>query len=234
MPRQCGLYPPPPYLYPQMRALIATFQCDPEIKKKYLPPEIKPLRSADLIFFSEYKETSIGPYNENLIMLSVKYKKIRGFYVFNIYVTTDEAMAAGREIWGYPKKICDIKVSPLQDGKIQGSLTRKGIKFLDVEIELLDEPPRMDPKDMLESVALLNLKIIPDVADNSKPLYRQFTATYLKYDNFTQKSGAKVNFINSTYSKYDICDEILKDANKDLSGFYIQCDMTLPNGELLE
>ena len=235
MPHQCGLFPPPPYQYPQMRAIISLFQTPLEIKKKYIPPDFKPLRTSDVLFITEYADTTIGPYNESLIMLTCRHKQKMGLFVLNIYVTTDDALCAGREIWGYPKKIADINLSALKDKKVQGSLTRRGVKFLDMEIEVSDEPPKLDPKATLESLMpLYNLKIIPDIADNMKPVLRQKTATYLKFNDFTTKMSAKVNFVKTEYSKYDICHEILQHANTDLTAFYVQCDMTLPNGVVLE
>lgn len=235
MPRQCGLFPPPPYKYPRMRAIIALFQCAPGVKEKYLPPEFIPIEYGfDTIFITEYPDSTIGPYNENLILLNCEYKGIPGSFVFNIYVDSDEALTAGREIWGYPKKMCDIKLSPVQDGKVRGTLTRKGITFLDVEINVLDKPPGMNPKGMMENMPLYNLKFIPDVQDNTKFALRQLTETNLKYESFHEKRGATTSYIKTEYSKYDICHEILKDANKNLGGFYVVCDQILPNGRILE
>lgn len=239
MPRQCGLYPPPPYYYTKMRALILLFQCAHGVKEKFLPPELEPIEYGfDAIFFSDYPDSTVGPYFENLIILNCKYKDTIGAFVFNIYVTTDEALTAGREIWGYPKKICDIKLSPLEEKNgqkiVNASLTRKGITFLDVEAEVINKPPGMDPKGMIENMPLFNLKLIPDVADNTKFALRQLTQTNLSWDNFLINLGAKTNHITSKVSGYDICHEILKDANKQLGGFYIECDQILPNGILLE
>ncbi len=234
MPRQCGLYPPPPYKYPHARVLMVLVQCPFDIKKNYLPPELEPGKGFDIIVFAEYPDSTIGPYYENLILLNCSYKKKIGSFVFNIYVDSDEALTAGREIWGYPKKICDINLSPIQDNKLKGTLTRKGIQFLDVEVELTDKPLAMDPKTTIGSMPLYNLKIIPDVADNSKPILRQLTATYLEYGDFYKTASGKTSHVKSEYSQYDICHEILKDANINLGAFYLEGDVILPNGQLLE
>lgn len=239
MPRQNGLFPPPPYKYPNMRAIVVLFQCSPGIKEKYLPPELEPIEYGfDAIFISDYPDSSVGPYFENLIVLNCKYKDQPGAFVFNIYVTTEEALTAGREIWGYPKKLCDIKLSQIEekDGRktIYGSLTRKDITFLEVELNVLDDPPGMDPQGMIENMPLYNLKLIPDVSSNSTPALRQLTETNMKYENFTKQFGAETNYVKSKYSKYDICHELLKDANTNLGGFYIECTQILPNGKILE
>jgi hypothetical protein len=214
MPRQCGLYPPPPYEYSHIRAMIVFFQCPPDVKEKYLPPELDSDKSMDSIFIAEYPDTTIGPYNESLILLSCKHKRKIGSYVFSIYVDSDEALAAGREIWGYPKKFCEIKLSPIQNNKVQGTLNRKGMSILDVEVEIMDEAPQLDP--------------------NSKPALRQLTANLVDYGEFYEVLKVKTNYIKSQNSQYDLCYEILKDANKTIGGLYGEYDLTLPLGKVID
>ncbi len=220
MPRFNGLYPPPPYEYPKMRAMVVLFQCAEGVKETFLPPELKPVEYGfDCIFFSEYPDSSIGPYMENLILLNCTHKETNGLFVANIYVDSDEALTAGREIWGYPKKMCDIKLSPITKKTVKGSLTRRNITFLEVEVKLFDEPPGMDPKAMIENMPLFNLKMIPDVANNKIPALRQITQTDMKWNNFTKKLGAMTLSIKTQYSEYDICHEFINDSNKNLGGF---------------
>ncbi|MHA1264180.1 MAG: acetoacetate decarboxylase family protein [Candidatus Helarchaeota archaeon] len=233
MPHQCGLYPPPPYIYHNMRAILAVIQCKPGIKEKYLPPEFEPIEyGIDVIFIVEYPESSLGPYNESLILLYCSYKGKPGAFVLNIYVDSEEALTAGREVYGYPKKMCDIKLSPIRNNKIRGTLTRKGITFLDIEVELTNKPPGMSPSDMIANMPLYNLKLIPDVADNSKPVLRQLTETVLSW-NVHRQVGANTKYLKTKYSKFDICHEVLKDATFNRGAFYVECDQTLPNGRVL-
>ncbi|MHA1336831.1 MAG: acetoacetate decarboxylase family protein [Promethearchaeota archaeon] len=233
MPFQCGLYPPPPYIYKNMRAILVIFQCSSEIKRQFIPPEFEPVDGFDILFITEYPESSIGPYNESLILLYCNYKGNPGAYVANIYVDSEEALTAGREIWGYPKKLCEISLSPIIDNKVKGTLKRKGIKFLEVEIELLNRPPGMNPRDMVAGLPLYNLKLIPDVADNSKPALRQCTETVLSWE-VHNAIGAHTLYINTEYSKYDICHKIFEDAFKNMGATYVECDQTLPNGRKLD
>lgn len=234
MPRQCGLYPPPPYIYPGMRGILVILQCKPGIKKKYLPPEFEPIDyGLDLVFITEYPESNLGPYNESVIMLNCTYKGNPGAFVFNIYVDSEEALTAGREVYGYPKKMCNIKLSEIQNNKVKGSLTRKGKTFLEVEVELTKRAPGMDPSDMIANMPLYNLKIIPDVADNSKPQIRQPTSTTLAWDVHRQL-GANTIYFKTKYSQNDICHEVLKGARTNMGALYIEGDQTLPNGKVLE
>jgi len=234
MPRQCGLYPPPPYKYPHMRAIISMFQCPAELKKKYLPEDFEPMDLFDVAFITEYPDSTIGPYYENLILLYCSYKGDPGAYVFNIYVDSDIALAAGREIWGYPKKFCDMKLSELKDNKIQGSLTRMGITFLEIEAELGDRPPGIDIQRLIEILPIYNVKIIPDVADPTKPALRQVTKTILGIDAVHKQLGGTTTKFETKYSRFDICDEFIKESKKDLGSIYVEADMVLPPGIVLD
>lgn len=234
MPRQCGMYPPPPYFYPHMRSLVSLFQVERDFKKQFLPPEFEPLDLFDAIFIVEYPDSTIGPYNENLILLSCMYKNAPGLFVFNIYVDSDIALTAGREIWGYPKKICQIDLSQIENDRITGSLTRMGVKFLETQIELTDRPTGLDIPSLIQSMPIYNIKLIPNVDGGTIPALRQITSTVLGFGTQYRNNGAKTIYIKTEFSQFDICHEIIKNSKKDLGGFYIEADMTLPPGKLLE
>jgi hypothetical protein len=72
----------------------------------------------------EYRESTVGAYNEIALVIQVKRKgttpslfrlvrdirqqEEQAFWVVNLPVTTQEAMAAGFEIWGFPKYVTRI------------------------------------------------------------------------------------------------------------------------------
>jgi acetoacetate decarboxylase len=235
MPRQHGIYPPPPIIYRKARALALMFQCAPNLKKSYLPPELESIEgSLDTLIVVEYPETSIGPYNESLLLLSSTYNNKPGMYVFSIYVDDDVALTAGREIWGIPKKMAEIKLSKVKKNRINGTVSRKGKKIFDISADIMEDEPGLSPREMFKSLPFYNIKIIPDVADNTKPALRQLTETFIKIEDIYAQNGTMTKYIKSQPSKYDISDVILKDSIKDLGGFYAEFDMVLPNGKALE
>ncbi|MHA2392996.1 MAG: acetoacetate decarboxylase family protein [Promethearchaeota archaeon] len=235
MPRQYGIYPPPPIEYKNARAILLVFQCAPNLKKACLPPELDSIEKGfDNVLILEYPDTSIGPYNEALLLLNCNYKNKPGVFVFSIYVDDDVALTAGREIWGIPKKLAKIELSKIESNTIRGSVTRRGITILDINAEIMDTEPGLDPKEMFENLPFYNLKLIPDVANNSKPALRQLTETVLKIGKIHKQNGAIANHIKGNSSQYDISSKVLEDANKDLGGFYVEYDFTLPNGRVLE
>lgn len=111
-----------------------------------------------LVIF-EYRDTSIGPYNELALAVEIKRKGSSpstwgalvnarkqpdyGSTFLNLPVTTQSACAAGREIWGYPKYVVGIEtefseqaVHAVQQGELElragpaGWLETPGIPFV--------------------------------------------------------------------------------------------------------
>ncbi len=80
----------------------------------------------------EYRDTTIGPYNEVALAVEIKRRGTSpstwgalvnakgqpsyGSMFLNLPVTSESANAAGREIWGYPKYVVDIQTEFSEDG----------------------------------------------------------------------------------------------------------------------
>jgi hypothetical protein len=125
-------------------------------------------------------------------------------------------------------------LSEIKKNKIFGSTTRRGKKIFDIGAQITDSEPGLNPRDMFESLPFYNMKIIPDIADNTKPALRQLTETYLKIDKIHIQNGALSNYLKSQESQYDTSYRVLNDNMKDLGGFYAVYDCLLPNGKILE
>jgi len=107
----------------------------PEIVEQLLPPPLKPGRlPIAAAFIAVYPRTSFGlPYNEAALFLSAQYDNISGSYCLAMPVTNDIAMAGGREIFGFPKKIAQqIQLNQTGDKTI-GFVERNGVRFFELE-----------------------------------------------------------------------------------------------------
>ncbi|MCL4558725.1 MAG: acetoacetate decarboxylase family protein [Deltaproteobacteria bacterium] len=145
-----------PILYYDVSAFASSFTVPTRLIKGILPSkhmrpaEILPGRSVVTIAAFEYRDTSVGPYNEvgitipvlldpiiNLpvlpLLLEKRYKKL-GFYVHHLPVTTKVAHDAGREVWGYPKFIGEIAFED-KDSVLTMSLAEKGELILRVRLD---------------------------------------------------------------------------------------------------
>lgn len=95
--------------------VLIDYLTDAKSAVAFLPEGVTTFPIAELPGYSpvkqvwaHYRESSVGPYDEFIVLIPCLYKG--QMYVYNplIYVTTDEAMSSGREVGGYPKKIGDI------------------------------------------------------------------------------------------------------------------------------
>jgi acetoacetate decarboxylase len=109
MPPYAPLFPKPPYYYKNASLMIFKYETDasaarmiPDVLELPDPP------TAGLVFAS-YPSSNLGPYDEVVLFLDVIFKGRPLQFAAFLYVTSDAAMAAGREMGGYPKKIARIE-----------------------------------------------------------------------------------------------------------------------------
>ena len=110
MPVHAPLFPSPPYEYRDATLMIFEYVTDGELAARLVPEpvELSDPPKAGLVFAS-YPWSSLGPYDEVVLYQDAIYKGRSFRYATHLYVTTDVAMAAGREMGGYPKQIARIK-----------------------------------------------------------------------------------------------------------------------------
>lgn len=114
--------------------IFAFWLTKPEVVERLLPPPLKPvdlpLASA---FIANYPRTSFGlPYKEAALFLAAQYEQVPGSYCLAMPVTDDMAMAGGRELFGFPKKMAQIKLDGA-NGKFHGFVERNEVRFFDLE-----------------------------------------------------------------------------------------------------
>lgn len=152
-----------PILYRDGSVVGLMYRVAPEIVAPLVDEAFEPFTLmgkavVQLVVF-EYRDTSIGAYNEVALAVEVKRRGTKpstwgalvnakeqpdyGSYFLDLPVTTEGACAAGREIWGYPKYVVDIETSfsgerivARQAGEFEltvgaaGWLKTKGIPFV--------------------------------------------------------------------------------------------------------
>jgi acetoacetate decarboxylase len=105
-----SLYPPPPYRVNGAYALIGRFEVDSAKAVALLPPGVTPFDNPTqcLAWCALYNASNFGRYHEMLFLLRVKLESELRLYCPFIYVDSDAAMACGREVLGFPKKMADM------------------------------------------------------------------------------------------------------------------------------
>jgi acetoacetate decarboxylase len=106
----------------------------PEIIEKLLPPPLNPMNDPLVFcFVGNYPKTNFGlPYKESALFLGAEYEGELGFHCLSMPVTDDIAMAGGRELGGYPKKIAKINLEKDNNSCI-GWTERHGIRFMEIQ-----------------------------------------------------------------------------------------------------
>jgi len=134
---------------------VALFwETTPDVVKRLLPP---PLEPADFplvyAFIANYpKINATTPYKEAGLALACKYNGEVGFHCIAMPVTTDMAMALGREVYGYPKKMAQISFN-YGNGVVEGWAERHGVRFFQAKARLTGKPNASDAPAIISKYA---------------------------------------------------------------------------------
>lgn len=167
MPADAAAYQRPPFYYRGTRSISVAFETDLEAALEALPAPLGLSEPATAILsFYEYPWTTFGPYNEAILSLLVEHKGRPMNYIMHIAVTTEPPMLAGREIWGFPKKLAQIEFKNDRD-MICGTLERPaGIRLASAIVR----PER--PADNGHSASApppVSMRLIPSAEENGRP-----------------------------------------------------------------
>lgn len=86
------------------------------------------------LVFAKYRGGTLEPYNEVIVQVPCLYQGQLYLYVPSIYVTTDEALASGRELGGFPKKLATIGLDS-SGAQFTGSLERHGMRVASINFK---------------------------------------------------------------------------------------------------
>ena len=138
MPRSAPLVLPPPYRFPRSTGSFFLLDANPERLTEAISPDLKLLPGfSRRILFGVLRHEDVHAqcdpsgaqysYNEVLLAAFVREKGLSrigrmGLYPICLYVDDDTAMAAGREVYGFPKKMARIEL-----GAHETSVVRCGL-----------------------------------------------------------------------------------------------------------
>jgi len=219
-------YPRPPYHYVDAKLFLALFTPTEESIRALLPEPLRPSQmplAGILVGEMPCKET--GTFMEAGMLIQclfdnpeTKEEEVGVYFAYN-YVDTDVAQAAGREIWGYPRKRADISLDWKGD-TLTGTAKRDGVTLLKATCTLDDEG------EWIDSGPNINLKMIPCVTGEGYEM-AVLTAAHLTYDTRNGRSGdVEVEFNNGPrddFSKIQVESSFI--------GQYFDCDILLPAGK---
>jgi len=224
IPIQAPLYPEPPYKYPGARGVLIIYETEPNNIRKILP-DVLEVGDMPLAFLGvmEYPECiPLGPYNEAYLMVQAKCGDVSAWFDPFMWVTTEEALTAGREIWGFPKKMADIKVLQ-EEERVTGVVERKGVKI----IEAVVEPS--GPLEMPFEASIMTFKQMLR-GDGSGLDVKKVLLTINPLEIKKMMAGeGKIKFGKSKEDPVHILQ-----PKKLAASVYVEYDMTLPYGKIIK
>lgn len=163
MPLTSPAFPPGPYRFVNREYLIVTYETDLDALRAVVPEPLQigaPHVKYEFIRMPD--STGFGDYTESGQVIPVTLDGVAGGYVHAMYLDDHPPIAAGRELWGFPKKLAhpelhvdiDTLIGTLDYGPVRIATATMGFKHREVDHDLV-----------LGALAQPNflLKIIPHV-----------------------------------------------------------------------
>jgi acetoacetate decarboxylase len=117
MPAAGPSYPAGPYRFVNREYMIITYESDPDLIREQLPEPLEPV-DQPVVKYEWIKmpdSSGFGSYTESGIVIPCRYKGEEAGFVSQMYLDDDPPIAAGREIWGFPKKYAHPKLELVKD-----------------------------------------------------------------------------------------------------------------------
>lgn len=168
MPLSAPAYPRGPYRFINREFLTVTYETDMDLLRAIVPAPlevVEPLVQFEFIKMPD--STGFGDYTESGQVIPVRCKGTLGSYTHAMYLDDLAPIAAGREIWGYPKKLAQPKLQVVSDtllGTLDYGPCRVATATMGYKYEALDL------KKITESIQtpIYLLKIIPHVSGKAQ------------------------------------------------------------------
>lgn len=159
MPVDAPAYHKKPFYFKRARLLRFDYETDPEAAARLVPHKLLVADPpAAFLLINEYPWSTLGPYREAVLGVNVLHGDRLLHYISHLMLDSDVPILAGRELYGFPKKMGVIEFAQ-QDDVLAGVVERpKGIRICAGVFRPeapLDPPPDGTP---LQSCAM---RVIP-------------------------------------------------------------------------
>ena len=117
MPMASPSYPAGPYRFVDREYMVITYETDPQVIRDQLPEPLEPVEQP-LVCYEWIKmpdSSGFGDYTESGLVIPCRFQGEEMNFVSQMYLDDDPPIAAGREIWGFPKKYAHPKLEIVKD-----------------------------------------------------------------------------------------------------------------------
>ena len=229
MPLTAPIYKEPPYFYRGGSVLLCVYRTKEEILKQIIPQPLKPAEG-NLVYawINDFGTCfGLGPYHEAIISVPADFKGQLGNYMVYLYLDRDTPIAAGREIWGFPKKMGRFSITREEEVESR-AVERGGVEILRVSMQLT-KPLTAEAVAGL-GAPIYNLKVVPSVTKGDRPAVSQLTATTLEnvVVHNVVEGNVTVSFGNSPADPLYLLEPV-----EIIQGLYCELDFDLTYGEVI-
>jgi acetoacetate decarboxylase len=225
------LVPKFPIQFRKTEIFTVFYRTNQENIRRILPEPLESISDLVIVHFYHMTDTDwFGEYYESAVQVEVQLKgtDIKGAYSPYLYLGNDGAVAAGREIYGQPKKGGHPTLKFAED-LIVGRVERNGIEILTGTMAYKQR--RSSIAELLEVAPFtqnINLKIIPNI-DGSPAIHQLTARAFADLNVYECWRGPATMEIrpNAQAPVYKLPVREMYD------GFYWVCDFTLTMGEVI-
>ena len=228
IPAAAPSYGPLPYLYRGCPQLLVPFRTTAEVTRALVPQPLVP-NADDLMFLmiGQMNSDEFGVNREAFIAVPASCGRLTGNFAVALYLDDDDAIASGREVWGWPKKAARLRIEE-EGGVVTASAERAGVEIIRARLEIAGPA---DPDQLRFDPTWFNLKLIPSVVPDAPPEVMQITSTTLANVRVLElRAGATTVGFGSAPS--DPLAELLE-VREDLGGVHLRLDCDLMLGEVV-
>jgi acetoacetate decarboxylase len=128
MPLAAPSYPRGPYRFIDREYLIVTYKSDPDAIRAALPAPLQPDGTDKVLyeFIRMPDSAGFGDYTESGVVIPAVFGSTPVNFTAQMYLDDEPPIAGGREVWGFPKKNADPRLSIVHD-TLTGVLEYAGI-----------------------------------------------------------------------------------------------------------
>lgn len=228
MPFTSPAYPRGPYRYINREYFIVSYETEIDLLKKIVPEPLEvttPIVNFEFIRMPD--STGFGNYTESGQVIPITFNGKKGNYVHSMYLDDEAPIAAGREIWGFPKKLAKPKLKVTKETLI-GELEYEGCRVATATMGYKYQ--KIDEKELLKSLLLPSylLKIIPHV--DGTPRICELVEYFLEEVTIKGAWSGPAAIQLFSHAMAPVSD---LPVLKVLSATHIMTDLTLPYGKVI-
>jgi acetoacetate decarboxylase len=127
IPTMSPAFPAGPYKFINREFFIILYESDPELIREFLPEPLVP-DPANIVafeFINMPDSSGFGSYSESGCVIPCTFEGKPCNYIAQMFLDDEAPVAAGREIWGFPKKYAHPKLAIAKD-TLTGTLDYAG------------------------------------------------------------------------------------------------------------